>query len=55
MGDFPYLKKLRIRDFKAKRVRDSGLKVCRRCRIPKITIGITGLGENLGRDDEQPY
>ena len=36
--------------FKAKRGRDSGLKVCAGCGMPKITIGITGLSGNLNRD-----
>ena len=40
--DFPYLK-LRIRDFKALSGRYSGLKVCFVGRMPKITLGITGL------------
>ena len=37
-----------IRDFKAKRGRDSGLKNSSGW---GITIAITGLQENLGRDD----
>ena len=36
-----------IWDFKAKRGRDSGLKVCAGCGMPKITSGITGLCGNL--------
>ena len=47
--DFPYLN-LGIRDLKAKSGRDSGLKVCARGEMPKITLGITGLHEILGRD-----
>ena len=37
--------------------RDSGLKECTGCGMPKITLEITGLGENLGRDDgiKEPY
>ena len=56
MRDFPYLR-LGIRDFKAKSGRDSGLKVCAGGGMPKVTLGITGLPENLGRDYgiEQPY
>ena len=50
MWNFP-CSKLGIRDFKAKRGRDSGLKVCTGYRIPKITLEITGLRENLNRDD----
>ena len=46
--DFPYLK-LGIRDLKAKSGRDSGLKVYARGGMPKITLGITGLHEILGR------
>ena len=45
MRDFPYLK-LGIRDFTAKSGRDSGLKVCARGGMPKITFGITGLLES---------
>ena len=54
--DFPYLK-LGIRDFKVKSGRDSGLKVYTRGGMPKITLGITGLHEILGRDYgiEEPY
>ena len=54
--DFPYLK-LGIRDLKAKSGRDSGLKVYARGGMPKITLGITGLHEILGRDYgiEEPY
>ena len=54
--DFPYLK-LGIRDLKTKSGRDSGLKVYARGGIPKITLGITGLHEILGRDCgiEEPY
>ena len=47
--DFLYLK-LGIRDFTAKSGRDSGLKVCAGGGMPKITLGITGLLEILGRD-----
>ena len=56
MRDFPYLK-LGIRDLKAKSGRDSGLKVYARDGMPKITLGITGLHEILGRDYgiEEPY
>ena len=39
--DFPCLK-LGIRDVKEKSGRDSGLKVCARDKMPKITLGITG-------------
>ena len=39
-----------IWDFKAKRGRDSGLKVCAGCGMPKITSGITGLTGNLNRN-----
>ena len=54
--NFLYLK-LRIRDFTAKAGRDSGLKVCAGGEMPKITLGITGLLEILGRDYgiEKPY
>ena len=54
--DFPHLK-LGIRDFKAKSGRDLGLKVCAGGGMPKITLGITGLHEVLGRDygSEKPY
>ena len=54
--DFPHLK-LGIRDFKAKSERDLGLKVCAVGGMPKITLGITGLLEVLGRDygSEEPY
>ena len=44
--DFPYLK-LGIRDCTAKPGRGSGLKVCARGGMPKITLGITGLLEIL--------
>ena len=56
MWDFPYLR-LGIRDFKAKSRRDSGLKVCAGGGMPKVTLGITGLPEILGRDYgiEKPY
>ena len=56
MQDFPYLR-LGIRDFKAKSERYSGLKVCARGGMPKVTLGITGLPEILGRDYgiEKPY
>ena len=56
MQDFPYLR-LGIRDFKAKSGRDSGLKVCAGGGMPKVTLGITGLPEILGRDYgiEKPY
>ena len=47
--DFPYLK-LGMRHFKAKSGRVTGLKVCLRGGIPKITLRITGLHEILGRD-----
>ena len=39
-----------MRDFNAKWRQDSGLSVCMECEMPKITIGITGLRENLSRD-----
>ena len=54
--DFPYLR-LGIRDFKGKSGRDLGLKVCTGGGMPKVTLGITGLPENLGRDYgiEKPY
>ena len=54
--DFSHLK-LGIRDFKAKSERDLGLKVCAGGGMPKITLGITGLHEVLGRDyrSEKPY
>ena len=39
-----------MRDFNAKWRQDSGLSVCMECEMPKITIGIAGLRENLGRD-----
>ena len=54
--DFPHLK-LGIRDLKAKSERDLGLKVCAGGGMPKITLGITGLHEVLGRDygSEKPY
>ena len=37
--------------------RDSGMKECTGCVMPKITLEITGLGKNLGRDDgsKEPY
>ena len=56
MRDFPYLR-LGIRDFKGKSGRDSGLKVCAGGGMPKVTLGITGLPEILGRDYgiEKPY
>ena len=56
MRDFPYLR-LGIRDFKGKSGRDLGLKVCTGGGMPKVTLGITGLPENLGRDygTEKPY
>ena len=45
------------RNFKAKSGRDSGLKVSSEGGMPKITLGITGLHEILGRDYgiEEPY
>ena len=46
---FPYLN-LRNRDLKAKSGRVFGLKVCLGGGMPKITLGITGLHEILGRD-----
>ena len=49
ISDFPYLK-LGIRGFKVKQERDSGLKVCAGGVMPKITLGITGLHEIMGRD-----
>ena len=39
-----------MRDFNAKWRQDLGLSVCMECEMPKITIGIAGLRENLGRD-----
>ena len=56
MRDFPCLR-LGIRDFKGKSGRDLGLKVCAGGGMPKVTLGITGLPENLGRDYgiEKPY
>ena len=48
MRDFSYLK-TGTRDFEAKRGRDSGLKNI--CSERGITIGITGLQENIGRGD----
>ena len=56
MRDFPYLR-LGIRDFKARSGRDRGLKVCAGGGMPKVTLGITGLPEILGRDYgiEKPY
>ena len=32
--------------------RDSGLRVCSGCWMPIITVGITGLSENLDQVDE---
>ena len=54
--DFPYLM-LGIWDFKVKQERDSGLKVCTGGVMPKITLGITGLHEIMGRDYkiEEPH
>ena len=54
--DFPYVK-LGIRDLKAKSGGVSGLKVWQGGEIPKITLGIAGLHETLGRDYgiEKPY
>ena len=54
--DFPYLN-LGIRDFTAKSMRDSELKACAGGGMPKITFGIMGLLEVLGRDYgiEKPY
>ena len=54
--DFPHLK-LGIRDLKAKSERDLGLKVCAGGGMPKMTLGITGLHEVLGRDygSEKPH
>ena len=54
--DFPCLK-LGIRDFEEKSGPESGLKVCTGSGMPKITPGITGLHEILGRDYgiEEPY
>ena len=39
-----------MRDFNAKWRQATGLSVCMECEMPKITIGIAGLRENLGRD-----
>ena len=47
MRDFSYLK-TGTRDFEAKRGQDSALKICSG---RGITIGITALQENIGRDD----
>lgn len=49
--DFPYLK-LWIRDFKAKRGTKFGIEIMRGMWVAKnkLTIGITGLNEILGRD-----
>ena len=54
--DLPYLK-AGIWDFNENWRWDSGLKVCMEYEMPKITIGITGLRENWGRDNriEEPY
>ena len=54
--DFPNLK-LGIEDFKAKSMRDSGMKVCAVGGMPKMTFGIPGLHEIWGRDYgiEEPY
>lgn len=49
LRNLPYLK-AGIREFKAKRGQDSGLKVCSGCRCP-ITFEITGVGKNYDRDD----
>ena len=46
--DLPYLN-LGIQDLKAKSGRVSGLKLCAGGGMPKITLGITGLYEILGR------
>ena len=47
--DFPYLK-FGIRDFKENSGARSRLKLCAGGRIPKITLGITGLHEISGRN-----
>ena len=39
-----------MRDFNAKWRQATGLSVCMECEMPKITIEIAGLRENLGRD-----
>ena len=39
-----------MRDFNEKWRQATGLSVCMECEMPKITIGIAGLRENLGRD-----
>ena len=52
--DFPYLK-LGIRDYKSKSGRVWGLKVCLGGGMAKITLGITGLHEILGRDTGLKY
>ena len=39
-----------MRDFNAKWRQATGLSVCMECEMPKITIGIAGLRENLGQD-----
>ena len=56
MRDFPYLRPV-IRDFKGKSGQDLGLKVYAGGGMPKVTLRIMGLPENLGRDygKEKPY
>ena len=39
-----------MRDFNAKWRQGTRLSVCMECEMSKITIGIAGLRENLGRD-----
>jgi len=43
---------LRLRDLEAWGGWDSGLKVSTGCRMPKITIGITGLKKTIWVRDE---
>ena len=56
LRDLPYLKG-GIRIFNEKWEPDSGLNVCMECGIPKITIEIMELPENLDRYDgiREPY
>ena len=56
LRDLPYLKG-GIRIFNEKLEPDSGLNVCMECGIPKITIEIMELPENLDRYDgiREPY
>lgn len=56
MRDLPYLKG-GIRNFNEKWEQDSRLNVCMECGMPKITIEIMELRENLDRYDgiREPY